>query len=143
MHSERLVVRLARLGWSRQLLLAEALAGIAVATLAVRFLPFRRAVRLGSRRLDPATAVAAEACGDAVWSVTAVAARVPWRAVCFQQGLALQWMLRRRGIDARLHYGVGQGDEGSLLAHVWVTVGDAILIGGDGAPGVRGVAVYP
>lgn len=143
MHSDRLVVRFVRLGWSRKLMLAEALAAICAASLAVRFLPFERAVRLGSRRLAASAHDPVETCRDARWSVTAVAARMPWRAVCFQQGLALQWMLRRRGIDARLHYGVGRGGAGDLLAHVWISVGQTIVIGGDEAPDFRAVAVYP
>lgn len=44
---------------------------------------------------------------------------VPWRTVCLRKGLALQWMLRRRGIDARLHYGIGKDDVGALCAHLW------------------------
>jgi hypothetical protein len=32
----------------------------------------------------------------------------PWTPVCIQRGLAAQWMLRRRGIDARLHLRTGR-----------------------------------
>src|SRR5687767_1530461 len=138
------LLRFARLSWRRQMLLVEALAAIIIASLAIRLLPFERSVRLGSRAVS-ATDHPAEPdiLNDIRWSVKAVAARVPWRAMCFQQGVALQWMLRRRGIDARLHYGVGKEGAGSLLAHVWVSAGGGIVIGGEDAPAVRAVAVYP
>ena len=144
MRSDRMVMRFARLGWHRQAMLAEALAAIAAASIAVRFLSFERAVLLGCHRVTaPSPRDHEQVQREVRWSVVAVAARVPWRAVCFQQGLALQWMLRRRGIDARLHYGVGRGDGDSLRAHVWVSAGESIVIGGDEAPNFRAVAVYP
>lgn len=144
MRLDRMVVRFIRLGWRRQMMLGEALGAITAASLAVRFQPFEQAVRAGALRLpDHSPPDCAFACGDVQWSVVAVATRVPWRAVCFQQGLALQWMLRRRGIEARLHYGVGKNDLGDLGAHVWVSVGQAIVIGGEEAPKFRAVAVYP
>lgn len=143
MRSDRMVMRFVRLGWHRQAMLAEALAAIAAASIAVRFLSFERAVRLGSRRLARSRPDSGDICREARWSVVAMASRVPWRAVCFQQGLALQWMLRRRGIDARLHYGIGRSGTGDLGAHVWIAAGGTILIGGEEAPNFRAVAVYP
>ena len=144
MRSDWLGMRIWRLGWRKQALLAEALMAVAVASAAIRFAPFERAVRLGSRELGAGPTAATEQVCDMVrWAVEAVAARVPWRAVCFQQGLALQWMLRRRGIDARLHYGVGKGDDHELRAHVWISAEDRIVIGGEQAPHFRALAVYP
>jgi hypothetical protein len=56
----------------------------------------------------------------------------------------LQRLLRRGGVDARLHYGArGNGGAGNLEAHVWVSVGGRILIGGDEAAGFAELAVYP
>jgi hypothetical protein len=122
-------------------LLVEAVAALLAAWAAVRFLPFRRAIVFGSRALGSlAPAVDANAIGR---SIVVAGKWVPWRAVCFQQGLALQWMLRRRGFDARLHYGVGYAGSAELQAHVWVTVGDEIVIGAQQVPLVRCVASYP
>ena len=122
-------------------LLAEAVVALMAGGAAVRFLPFRRAVGIASIGLRrPAEPSDVEKFSRAV----AVAAkRVPWRAVCFQQGLALQWMLRRRGIDARLHYGVGYAPSSDLQAHVWVSVGDEIVLGRDEALAYKSVATYP
>ena len=85
----------------------------------------------------------AAAVRDACWAVEAAARRVPWRTVCFQKGLALHWMLRRRGVDARLHYGIGHDETGELEAHVWVAAGGTVLIGGLEAPRFNLVATFP
>ena len=140
MTSTRRTMTLAQLSWSRRGLLAEALVLSRVAALAVKFLPFRHAVAFGARRLGPAVHPSVE---DLRWAVSAIARRVPWRAMCFEQGLALQRMARRRGVDARLHYGIGKERDGELRAHVWVQVGDTIVIGDQGVADYREVAVYP
>ena len=77
------------------------------------------------------------------WAVEAAARNVPWRAMCIQKGLALQWMLRRRGIDARLHYGIARDEVGELQAHVWVAAGNSVVIGGAEAPRFKCVATFP
>jgi hypothetical protein len=135
-----LIKRFARLDSSRQMLVVEAILTLAVAAAAVAFAPYRRAVKLGSRPLasnrrgDP---------DDIVWSMDAASARVPWRAMCFERGLALQWMLRRRGYDARLVYGARMKDQSELDAHVWVTLNDRILIGGEEAETYGSLATHP
>jgi transglutaminase superfamily protein len=137
--------RLARLGWADRALLAEALVTLAFASLAIRLAPFRRVVRAASafdRPPVPATA------GDPpleriIWAVLAVARRVPWKAVCFQRGLAAHVMLRRRGIGSFLHYGVAQGEPAGLQAHVWVSAAGRTILGGDEAPAFTCLATYP
>ena len=99
---------------------------------------------MGSTKLSgTAPANRDEVVRNACWSIEAAAAAVPWRAVCLQQGLALQWMLRRRGIDALLHYGLAKEQGRELAAHVWVAVGDNLVIGGDIASKFRCVATFP
>jgi hypothetical protein len=80
---------------------------------------------------------------DVRWAVETAARNVPWRAMCIQEGLALQRMLRRRGIDARLHYGIAKDQTGELQAHVWVAAGGSVVIGGSEAPRFKCVATYP
>ena len=73
-------------------------------------------------------------------TVAAIAWRMPFRALCFEQGLTVQRMLRRRGIPARLHYGIAAGDE--LKAHVWISVDGTIVHGGEVAPRYAEVAAW-
>lgn len=124
----------------RRRLIAEAAVALTAARLAIRFRPFRKAVTMGSggRKLRDAASPAQLAS-----AVRSASANLPWTSVCFPEGLALQRMLRRRGYDARLHYGVGKAKGEVLKAHVWVTLDGATLIGADSEPYYREVASYP
>ena len=135
--------RFVRLGLPRQLLVVEATLALAAARAAVAFLRFKSAVRLGSRELGRGEPLPPKSVDEICWSVRAASARVPWRAMCFERGLALQWMLRRRGTDARLVYGARLQGETGLDAHVWVTLGERILIGGVQAENYRRLATHP
>lgn len=128
------------LGLNHYALLAEALATLAAASLAIRLLPFRRIAAFASR---PPRRRAKEAANAARlrWAVRAWCRRVPWKAMCFQSALAMQMMLRRRGIRAVLHYGISRED--GLKAHVWLSVDGETVIGGDEAPGFVEVAAFP
>ncbi len=140
MPGTRIAKRFLALEGRKKQLIVEAIFSLAVASAAIRLLPFRRAFRFGSEPLGEASRTDIR---DAVWAVEAVAARVPWKTVCFQKGLALQAMLRRRGIDAQLHYGVGYDPARSLRAHVWVSAAGDIVIGGREAPAFQLLASMP
>ena len=139
--------RFCRRSRSEKRFLAEALVTLAVASLAIRTLPFRRLAaaaagspkNAGGHRQGEGQHIA----DQARWAVKRVAAMVPWKAVCFQQGLALQLMLRRRGIRSLLHYGLLQDQERGLQAHVWVSLDGNILIGGEAADEYVCLATFP
>jgi hypothetical protein len=126
-------------------LLLEALVVLAVVSIAIGFFPFRRVADAaawpgrGREHALPEQDNLVARCRQAVegWG-----RRVPWKAVCFQKGLALHLLLRRRGVRSTLHYGVNQGDAG-LSAHVWVMLGDEIILGGGTAANYTCLAVFP
>ena len=63
--------------------------------------------------------------------VRRVARHVPFPAVCLPQAMALQWMLRRRGVESRLILGARRKAGGmGLDFHAWLTVGGKCVIGG-------------
>lgn len=109
-------------------LLAEAGAAILVASLAVRLVPFRTL----AERLSRGGAGTSSADGETVYwlrrAVLAWARRLPWRTLCFEQGLAAFALLRRRGLAGTLYYGAAT-IEGELKAHVWVMSGQAEVVG--------------
>lgn len=113
-------------------LLLEAVGALIAATIAIRILPFRGILWLAGLRSRRACPRAPErnSIGRRIqWAVSACAKRMPWRPLCFPQGLAAQWMLRRRGIPSRFYYGA-MVVEGSMEAHVWVCDGDWTVVGG-------------
>ena len=119
---------LLRLGWPQRRLLAEALLLISLASAAVALLQLRTVCRMIPRRA-PRRRAGAEEIRRIRWALAATARRVPWRAVCFQQGLAAHWMLTRRGCASTLHYGVGKKSDGALGAHVWVRSSENDVVG--------------
>ncbi len=109
-------------------MLAEAGAALLAASLAVRLVPFRTlAERLSQGDKGHATADA----DTAYWlrrALLAWAKRLPWRTLCFEQGLAAFALLRRRGLAATMNYGAATIG-GELKAHVWVTSGATEIVG--------------
>jgi hypothetical protein len=140
----RTLARLARMPFLDKAITAEALALLAAASLAIARRPFREVVEsaAGHATAQPrhSDAQTIDLCR---WAVKAWADRVPWRAVCFQRGLALHWMLRRRGIPSVLHYGVAQRGAEGLRAHVWVSAGGRLVIGGEEAKLFTCLASFP
>lgn len=66
-------------------------------------------------------------CRQVSSAVERMAGLLPGKTVCFPRGIAVQAMLRRRGIGTTLYYGAR--DDGKLTAHVWVQDGDRGVIG--------------
>jgi len=127
-------------------ILLEATLWLAAASLAIALLPFRQVVRLAARpiaRLEPPPQTRLREVERVRKAIIIAARRVPWRAVCFQQGLAAQFMLRRRGVPSVLYYGAALGNENDLLAHVWVRDGDVDVIGGKIASHYAQLASFP
>jgi hypothetical protein len=136
--------RLDRLTPRDWLLAGEALAALAWASLAIALLPFRKVAAAASKPSTPPVAgLDAGLPGRIRWAVDAWGRRVPWRAVCFQRGLAAHRMLRRRGYGSILHYGVAQEAAKGLSAHVWVSLDGQTVIGGEEAPNFTCLATFP
>jgi hypothetical protein len=74
-------------------------------------------------------------------AVLVVARYSPIDFVCFPQCLAASALLRKQGIESRLHYGVTRAD-GKLITHTWLEAGGEIVIGGEVAAEFSTLAVY-
>ena len=147
MRSANLLVRkLWLLSRREKLLLLEAAFWLAVATFAIATLPFGYLGRLavfpvrGQAPLQQTRLAQARRVRCAIISC---ARRLPWRAKCFQQGLAAQFMLRRRGIPSVLYYGAAPDDRRGLSAHVWVRDCDVDVIGGEIASRYAVLMTFP
>jgi Transglutaminase-like superfamily len=143
-----LLWRFWRRSWQDRLLLLEAVLWLTIAGLAIAVLPFRHVGLLAARpiKLHRPNLPRQERLNKVWrirWAVIAGAARVPWRALCFQQGLAAQLMLRRRAIPSVLYYGLAQHGRSGLHAHVWVRAGDFDVIGGEIASSFAVLATFP
>lgn len=120
-------------------LFAEAWLALAAAALALKALPFDKVMRGRAPRL--ARRLGGEEIEGLVWAVGAARRRSWLRAMCIERALALRAMLRRRGVGATLHYGIRKGGD-ELQAHVWLSVGGTVLIGGETAEQFAEVATF-
>jgi hypothetical protein len=137
--------RHARRRWSDVPLAIEALLFLAGARAAIAFLPFRTVARLASRGRNPSGSIDADApfVTRLQWAMRGWSTRVPWRCLCFEQGLATHLMLRRRGIASTLYYGVAPIRENAIEAHVWVRAGSHDIIGAENAADFVPLATFP
>lgn len=127
-----LLARVTRLSASEAGLLGEAILGLMVSGILIRWWHFRNlARRLGAHMAEspvdqePAHRLVAHGVR---WAVRAAARRLPWHPVCLPQALTAQWMLRRRGVPSTLYLGVDPGSR--YDAHAWVRAGRLIVTGG-------------
>ncbi len=112
----------------------EATAQLTRATLELRLVPRARTVGLlgglQTGEQPPAGAAQLREAERVGRIVAGVARRLPWHPTCLRQALAVQRMLRRRGIAGRLHLGVTGATEAA--AHAWVTVDGHPVVGRPG-----------
>lgn len=134
------VATFVRLTAEQRWLLLRAVLLLSAASAFVALLPFKRALAFGSTRARRNTAVDVD---EHVWAVQAAAKRLPWRTMCIEQGLTLQRMLRGAGVGALLHYGASRGVGPEVEAHVWVSVGGEVVMGGEEAQRFAEIATYP
>jgi len=128
------------------LFLSEVLITLAAASLAIRILPFRVIVRIAGRPLSRGKLPSDKQlpiCMRVRQAVIAWTKRLPWHPMCFPQGLATHWLLRRRGVPSVLYYGAKPLDNGGLTAHVWVCVDEIAVVGGEAAKGMGVLAKFP
>jgi hypothetical protein len=137
--------KLWKLSTDDRLLLLEATLWLGVAGTAIAVLPFRHLGRLAScpvRLAVPPQQTRQMEVKRVRWAIITAARRIPWLAMCFQQGLAAQFMLRRRGIPSVLYYGAAS-DRRGLSAHVWVRDGSVDVLGGELASGFALLTTFP
>ncbi len=134
-----------KIRWHDRALLAEALVVLVAASIAIRLVPFKHIARAASRpvRDELPPVERREVIRRIRWAVVAWAERVPWRALCFERGLSVQLMIRRRGVPSIMHYGAAIDPEEGLIAHVWLRDGDVAIIGCESEDRFNRLASFP
>jgi len=119
-----------------RVIVAEAAGLLAFIRVAVAAAPFpfvRRVLRVfpqtkNQRRHECLTEGGHDAARVA-WAVAASARHLPLGTTCLVESLAVDAMLRRRGIASEIRFGVRPPDGGALTAHAWVEHNGAIVFG--------------
>jgi hypothetical protein len=121
-------------------LATEAFFFLAIFRIALAIFPVRRILRAitHSQTIEPLPETTPDESTLALalrvrWAVEAITRNSAGRFVCFPQTLAGYTMLRRRHVPSTMVYGIARSPEGELIAHTWLTVGDRIVLGGEGS----------
>src|SRR5947207_2941389 len=117
----------------QRLYLREATTMLALAQLAVRFVPPARLITWARQPPRRISRFAGDQVGWVKWAVDVVGDKRWMHAKCLPRALAAQAMLRRRGIASKLCLGVAR-ENGALSAHAWIELGQEIVVGGEQAP---------
>jgi hypothetical protein len=134
-----------QLATNEKLLLLKATFWLAIAAFVIAFLSFSHIRWLASRPLDARLSSRQRRLMEISrvrWAVVTCARWIPWRAQCFQQGLAAQLMLRGCRIATVLYYGAAMSETQGLSAHVWLCDGDVDVLGGENASGYGVLAMF-
>ena len=95
-------------------------------------LPFRSLYQY-LKKLSPTSTQLPEAdwivTRKVVWSVNAVAERMPIPAKCLARALTTQLLLAQQGYRTELRIGVAKNEQEKLEAHAWVESKGEIIIG--------------
>lgn len=117
-------------------LLVEAGVALLGAKLLLQVLPFKyvlATVRQGVTGIPASREQCEQDCARIAWAIDVCVRHLPIRLVCFPQGLAAQWLLRRRKVPSAFYYGARPDRVKGLVAHVWVSYGGRAVIGANEA----------
>jgi len=63
--------------------------------------------------------------------IAAIANITPWRSLCLEQALAIQFFLRWYRIPSVVYFGVARDEDNTMRAHAWTCVGPVFATGGN------------
>lgn len=119
----------------------EATVMLVIARMLLKWMPFKKlAQQLGKRETEATVALSPKQQNTAQCIGVAVqrsATYMPFRALCFEQAIATQLMLRRRKLAHTLYLGVlseHRNHNKEFKAHAWLRCGDNIVVGATPEP---------
>jgi hypothetical protein len=115
------------------------------AKIALASIPVKKIIAFKQRpmkpRPEPPAALLRDQRDRVRHAVLTIARYSPLSFVCFPQCLAASELLRKQGIESRLHYGVARAGD-KLVTHTWLEAGGEIVIGGEVAAEYSTLAIY-
>ena len=76
-----------------------------------------------------ADAIDRQTAAELVWAVDRLSARAPNALNCLPRALAVQRLLRRRGAEGRMRFGIRKTETGQITAHAWLTLHEEVIVG--------------
>ena len=129
------IKRFYHLSWRERRLFVESLVLQIWIGLLIKIIPFRWIPRVFSSPQSSVSSLQSSVFSrqseiiEMIGAATSRAAGVsPWRNRCLVSSLAARCMLRRRKIHSQLSLGVAKEDGGNVIAHAWLTAGEAEIV---------------
>ena len=115
-------------------LIPEAIFWLIVARLKVSFVPSARWIEyFGRTGIKGQSSVFPNAAELKIHEIPIVvrglSLRMPWQSTCMVESLATHYMLQKRKVPHKIHFGVKKDAKNKLEAHAWLSVGDLVIIG--------------
>lgn len=119
--------------WRWRARLIEAMALLVLARYLIRAVPMKRWRGTLGKLGEPRAGQFDANYRDVSRAVVRAAGKLPGEYVCLPRAMAVQWMLRRRGLPSAIIIGVTPQQTGakSHAFHAWVEGGGQIIIGED------------
>jgi hypothetical protein len=121
-------LKFVRLPWQQKEVVLQSILALPLIHVGLRVLGFKRLLSV-MQRLAPIGAApdfSLEHARTYAYLFSAVVRRSPLPLRCLERSVALCWILRRKGLDAKVHIGV-RTYSGGLNAHAWVQCGNRVL----------------
>lgn len=65
-------------------------------------------------------------------AIRTLSEHMPWECKCLVQAMTGKIMLRNRNVPTTLYLGVSKKEDGDLIAHAWLRMGQFVILGGGG-----------
>jgi transglutaminase superfamily protein len=112
-----------------RIFLTQVIALVFFVRVGITILPFKIMRRIVCS-LRTHSSLTKRSAGELSLAVRAASRFVP-RATCLTQALAIQILMRRRGIPSKIIIGVTKPDRQTLESHAWVESGGRVVLGGE------------
>lgn len=90
--------------------------------------PARYASLLGGGECWPKERISNQVIKDSIWAIESVGRYAPPFINCLPRALALQRMLKRRGVRGTIRFGVKREND-KVKAHAWLVLDEIVLVG--------------
>jgi len=111
---------------------AEAVLQLFLAYLTVSYLPSQKYLHITSTKSNLILTEEKIKNGEIIAGIIdGLSLRTPWLSTCLMKVLTAHKMFDRRNISHIIHFGIKKNSSCELNAHAWLSVADAVLIGGE------------
>jgi len=129
----KIIRRFFKLTTDRRWILTEAVLFVFSSKVLLSLLPLRTTMKISLIRKNTIKDQTPDTLREIRWALLKTDRFAFWKNRCLVKSIAGRWMLQRRGLEARLSFGVRHDRDRKLTAHAWLNSGDFEVVekGGD------------